>query len=94
MARPLFPFIPTGTYFKEHAERAAGRIAARALGYSDVAVPVDVYADLRKIGIHVFRRRLENSKISGLDRAAPVRRAVRSRQLFRGRIQEEIYGSP
>lgn len=60
-----FSFIPTGTYFKEHAERAAGELR-RALGYSDVAVPVDVYADLRKIGIHVFRRRLENSKISGL----------------------------
>jgi hypothetical protein len=34
--------------------------------YPDNTVPRDVYTDFRSIGIHVFRRRLHNSNISGL----------------------------
>jgi Zn-dependent peptidase ImmA (M78 family) len=40
--------------------------------YLDHAVPLDVYADFRSIGIHVFRRKLGNSKISGLFIMHPV----------------------
>jgi transcriptional regulator with XRE-family HTH domain len=63
--RTTFPFEPAGTFFKAHGEQAAAALRDQ-LGYSATRVPLDVYADLRKIGIHVFRRRLENSNISGL----------------------------
>lgn len=60
-----FLFQPSGSYYKGHGERAAAALRNH-LGDSPTRVPLDVYADLRKIGIHVFRRRLENSNISGL----------------------------
>ena len=60
-----FSFTKVGTYFKGHAKEA-GRELRRFLGYSDNAVPRDIYHDFRTIGIHVFRRRLDNSNISGL----------------------------
>lgn len=60
-----FSFTPTGTYYKGHAEQAA-RALRDHFGYNPNAVPSDVYADFRQIGFHVFRRRLENSNISGL----------------------------
>ncbi len=63
--RSPFIFQPSGTYFKAHGERAAAALR-KHLASSPTTVPLDVYADLRKIGIHVFRRRLENSNISGL----------------------------
>ncbi len=60
-----FSFAKSGNYFKGHGEAAASELR-RHLGYPDHGVPRDVYSDLRSIGIHVFRRRLENSNISGL----------------------------
>lgn len=60
-----FSFRPTGTYKKGHGEKAAIALRA-ALDYSDRAVGMDVFSDFRKIGIHVFRRSLGNSNISGL----------------------------
>lgn len=60
-----FSFMKVGTYFKGHAKEAAGELR-RFLSYSDNAVPRDIYHDFRTIGIHVFRRRLDNSNISGL----------------------------
>ena len=38
----------------------------RHLGYRANEVPSDVYSDFRRIGLHVFRRQLNNSGISGL----------------------------
>ncbi|MGB7598868.1 MAG: XRE family transcriptional regulator [Candidatus Sulfotelmatobacter sp.] len=64
-SRTNFSFTPSGSYFKGHAERASSELR-RTLGYAETSVPVDVYSDFRKLGIHVFRRRLENSNISGL----------------------------
>jgi len=66
-----FVFIKRGTYFKRHAEEAASTLR-RKLEYPDHIVPRDVYADLRGIGIHVFRRRLDNSNISGLYMSHPL----------------------
>lgn len=66
-----FAFSPSGDYFKGHAEAAAARLRS-ALGYADNAVPRDVYADFRSVGVHVFRRKLGNSNISGLFIAHPV----------------------
>jgi Zn-dependent peptidase ImmA (M78 family)/DNA-binding XRE family transcriptional regulator len=60
-----FKFHKKGTFFKNHAIEAANSLR-QLLGYSDVQIPLDIYSDFRSIGLHVFRRKLENSKISGL----------------------------
>lgn len=66
-----FSFAPTGTFFKRHGEAAAASLRA-ALGHSDRGVPRDVYAEFRSVGVHVFRRKLGNSNISGLFILHPV----------------------
>lgn len=73
LGRPLksFSFTPTGNFFKGHGEAAAVSLRA-ALGYSDREVPRDVYAEFRSVGVHVFRRKLGNSNISGLFIMHPV----------------------
>jgi Zn-dependent peptidase ImmA (M78 family) len=67
LGRPLksFSFAPTGTFYKGQGEAAASMLRA-SLGHSDRAVPRDVYSEFRSLGIHVFRRKLGNSNISGL----------------------------
>ena len=60
-----FSFTPTGNYFKGHASMAAEELRAH-FSYPPNAVSSDVYEDFRTIGFHVFRRRLENSNISGI----------------------------
>lgn len=71
--RPLnnFTFRPNGTFFKGHGEAAAASLRV-ALGYSEREVPRDVYAEFRSVGVHVFRRKLGNSNISGLFIVHPV----------------------
>lgn len=66
-----FTFSPSGDYYKGHAEAAAARLRS-AKGYADNVVPRDVYDDFRSVGVHVFRRKLGNSNISGLFIAHPV----------------------
>ncbi len=66
-----FSFQPEGKYFKGHGEKAAASLR-EILGYADRAVPRDIYEELRRVGIHVFRRKLGNSKISGLFIMHPV----------------------
>jgi Zn-dependent peptidase ImmA (M78 family) len=63
--RTEFRYKPKGKYFKGHAADAATQLR-RHFGYGDETVPSDVYSDFRRIGFHVFRRRLDNSNISGL----------------------------
>jgi Zn-dependent peptidase ImmA (M78 family) len=63
--RTEFRYEPTGPYFKGHAEDAATRLRQH-FGYGDDPVAPDVYSDFREIGLHIFRRRLDNSNISGL----------------------------
>lgn len=60
-----FDFTTSGDFFKGHGKDAATALRNH-LGYSSIEVGKDVFGDLRKIGFHVFRRRLDNSKISGL----------------------------
>lgn len=60
-----FTFSPSGGFYKGHGEDAAARLRV-LLGYADKAVPRDVYAEFRKLDVHVFRRKLGNSNISGL----------------------------
>lgn len=73
LVRPLqaFSFIPKGDKVNKHGAEAAAELR-KLLGHPDHAVPRDVYADFRSIGIHVFRRKLGNSTISGLFIMHPI----------------------
>jgi len=66
-----FKFVKSGKNYKQHG-RDAARSLRKKLDYAPNAIPKDVYRDLRTIGIHVFRRVLENSNISGLYIKHPV----------------------
>ena len=46
-------------------EDAAAQLR-RFQNYPTTGIPLDIYRDFRSIGLHVFRRRLGNSNISGL----------------------------
>ncbi|MGE3752777.1 MAG: helix-turn-helix domain-containing protein [Planctomycetota bacterium] len=61
----VFYFEKRGTFLKAHAEDAAEALR-RHLGYQPNAIPDNVYDVFRRFGIHVFRRRLQASTISGL----------------------------
>jgi len=67
----IFAFTKTGPNFKGHGKRAADELR-KFLGYSDNQVPRNVFEDFRSLGIHVFRRILDNSNISGLYVKHPV----------------------
>lgn len=60
-----FEYTPRGSFYKGQGADAAAALRAH-FNYAPNAVPSDVYADFRKLGFHVFRRRLANSNISGL----------------------------
>ena len=66
-----FPTPPSDSFYKRGGETAAAHLR-QILGYADNAVPRDVYAEFRKLGVHIFRRKLGNSNISGLFIIHPV----------------------
>jgi Zn-dependent peptidase ImmA (M78 family)/transcriptional regulator with XRE-family HTH domain len=66
-----FSFSPVDDNFKLNGERAAAALRS-SLGYPDHMVPRDIYAEIRKVGVHVFRRKLGNSNISGLFIMHPI----------------------
>ena len=66
-----FSFTPKRSYYKEHGEEAAKELRSK-LSYAPNEIPRDVFTDFRRIGCHVFRRRLENSDISGLYIEHPI----------------------
>lgn len=63
--REYFTFRKKGTYLKGQAAEAATALRS-FLGHANRESPPDIYSDLRNLGLHIFRRRLENSAISGL----------------------------
>lgn len=66
-----FEYLPRGTLYLAHAEGAA-KSFRQLMGYTDREVPRDIYAEFRSVGVHIFRRKLANSKISGLFVMHPV----------------------
>lgn len=71
-ARLTFSFTPSGAYYKAHGEGAASELR-KILGYaSDQLTSDDIFQDFRRVGLHIFRRKLQNSKISGLFLKHPV----------------------
>jgi len=65
-----FTPMPSGTYAKGHGLTAARELRNLA-GYQDTDVP-DIFHVLRRLGLHVFRRRLDNQNISGLFMDHPI----------------------
>ncbi len=63
--RRIFSYEANGNYFKGQGFDGAANLR-KFLGFNDDHIISDFYQELRKIGIHIFRRRLENSNISGL----------------------------
>jgi Zn-dependent peptidase ImmA (M78 family) len=63
--KSTFSFSSTGNFYKKHGEDAATALR-KQMGYKAEQLIPDIYSEFRKIGIHVFRRRLKNSNFSGL----------------------------
>lgn len=57
--------------YKQQGIDTANKLRA-FLGYSGNELYPDIYSEFRKIGMHVFRRKLKNSNISGLFIKHPV----------------------
>lgn len=87
--RTPFVFKKAGTFFKAHGEEAARRLR-KHLHYGEATLGLDVFADIRKLGVHVFRRRLGNSNISGMcikhPKAGPCLLINYSEDIFRQRF--------
>ncbi|GAA3928321.1 ImmA/IrrE family metallo-endopeptidase [Chitinophaga oryziterrae] len=66
-----FDFIPSGNFYKAHGQQAAAKLRSK-LGFQPIVAIPNPYQILRKLGIHIFRRQLSNSNISGLFIAHPV----------------------
>lgn len=67
-----FSFIPNSRdLHKTHGKRGANALRS-FLGYAHNEIPRNVFDDFRRIGFHVFRRKLTNSNISGLYIDHPV----------------------
>lgn len=60
-----FSFSKTGSNYKSQGEKAALSLREH-LGYYQGQQTKDVFQDIRSIGVHIFRRRLNNSTISGV----------------------------
>jgi len=60
-----FKYDPVGDYYKGHGEDGANSLRL-FLGYKENDLIPNFYYELRKIGLHIFRRKLSNSNISGL----------------------------
>jgi Zn-dependent peptidase ImmA (M78 family) len=60
----VYRFTKQDNFFKGHGLKAAHELRG-VLRHKPNEVP-EVFFDLRRLGIHVFRRRLENENISGL----------------------------
>jgi len=58
--RKPFTFAKRGNFYKGHGKDAAAALRQH-LGYDFNQIGMDVFGDIRTIGLHVFRRELSNS---------------------------------
>jgi Zn-dependent peptidase ImmA (M78 family) len=63
--RVALDFKPHGDFYKGHGQQGANWLRHK-LNFQANRTIGDLYAELRKLRLHVFRRRLSNSNISGL----------------------------
>lgn len=61
----------SGDNYKNHGKQVAEQLRA-FFNYSEIEIRLNIYDDFRKIGILVYRRKLSNSKISGMCIKHPV----------------------
>lgn len=61
----LFQYQKVGDFHKQHGIDAANSLRA-FWGYQNHELPIDIFDNFRKIGIHIFRRKLGQSSISGI----------------------------
>ncbi|MDR3059114.1 MAG: ImmA/IrrE family metallo-endopeptidase [Prevotella sp.] len=65
-----FRYFSPPKYDIDHIYKSQGRETANLLRshlkYQDNVAYKDIFSEFRKIGLHIFRRRLENSNISGM----------------------------
>ncbi len=62
---PILPaYVTGGNYFKDHGKRAA-LFLRQTCNLSDLAIVPDVFGLIRSLGVHLFRRKLQSSIISG-----------------------------
>ena len=66
-----FEFVPTGDYFIAHGIEAA-KLLRTNFNLQSNSLIHNAYQLFRKLGIHIFRRRLDNSSISGLFIMHPI----------------------
>ena len=66
-----FKFKKIGKIHKQHGIDAAASLR-KFFAYPNHAVPIDVFEDFRRIGIHIFRRKLGQSAISGIYIRHPI----------------------
>ncbi len=66
-----FNFVKRGSHFKTHGQEAAQALR-KFLKYRENEVSMNIFKDMRRIGIRVYRRKLKNSNISGLYINHPV----------------------
>lgn len=66
-----FNFQKDDTYFKGHGINAAKKLR-NTFGIAENEIRLDVFKLFRELGIHIFRRKLGNSNISGLFINHPV----------------------
>ena len=69
--RSSFIYKKLGNNFKRHGKYAAAALR-RHLGFGVNDIPADIYKIFRSIGIHIFRRKLGQSNISGLFIRHPI----------------------
>lgn len=60
-----FDYMPQGTFFKAHGKDAAKKLREH-IGLSPKDIIPNIFDTFRTLGIHIFRRKLVNSTISGL----------------------------
>lgn len=54
-----------GEMYKKHGVQIAQQLRA-VLGFKENQVPADIYYEFRRLGFHIFRRKLDDSNISGI----------------------------
>jgi Zn-dependent peptidase ImmA (M78 family) len=61
----LFSYKPTGTYYIGHGKDAAKKLRLYLNERANI-VNLNIYEDFRRIGMSIYRRSIESSKISGI----------------------------
>ncbi|MDR1013309.1 MAG: ImmA/IrrE family metallo-endopeptidase [Lactobacillales bacterium] len=62
---PHFEYQSTDNDYRNQGKEAAAQLL-KFLGYRENALKINIFEDLRKLGYHIFRRKLKQNTISGV----------------------------